>query len=471
MSTTWKTRRAPVLALSVGLTCTLSLAGLTACSPGSADLARSGAATQATTTSAASPDPGRRIPQPDVGGLDVAPDADRVDLAFPTFTHPTEVTNPLFPVSSQESVLLLGTVDGQEFRTEVTLLDHTRVLPWDGLQVEVLVSQYVAFLDGRIHEVAYDLYAQDDTGAVWYFGEDVYNFTDGFISDTHGTWIAGVDGPPAMIMPASPAPGDVYRPENIPGLVFEEVTVTRADDDFQGPFEAGRGALLISELHMDGTREDKTFAPGYGEFYTSGGGDVEALALAVPADQASGATPGPIADLGGHAARAYDASVRGDWRAAANALVAAKASRQAIDPVDVPRLVRPALRDSLTRLARSVDSRNARGSAQAAIDVARSVLDLRLRYESPEAVDVERLDLWLVQMLLDADAQDASAVRGDFFAIDYVRDRIRGGINEPGRPRLDTELESLLDAINEDDVAAVAKVAHRLRRTLDEIVD
>ena len=25
---------------------------------------------------------------------------------------------------------------------------------------------------------------------------------------------------------------------------------------------------------MDGTREDKQFAPGYGEFYTSGGGDV-----------------------------------------------------------------------------------------------------------------------------------------------------------------------------------------------------
>ena len=230
-----------------------------------------------------------------MGGLDVAPDADRVDLEVPTFTNPTEVTNPLFPVSSQESVLLLGTVDGQDFRTEVTLLDHTRVLPWDGRQVEVLVSQYVAFLDGRIHEVAYDLYAQDDTGAVWYFGEDVYNFADGFISDTHGTWIAGVDGPPAMIMPATPAPGDVYRPENIPGLVFEEVTVTSTDDLFRGPFAKGPGALLISELHMDGTREDKTFAPGYGEFHTSGGGDVEALALAVPTDRASGPVPAPIA--------------------------------------------------------------------------------------------------------------------------------------------------------------------------------
>ena len=29
----------------------------------------------------------------------------------------------------------------------------------------------------------------------------------------------------AMIMPADPKVGDVYRPENIPGFVFEEVTV------------------------------------------------------------------------------------------------------------------------------------------------------------------------------------------------------------------------------------------------------
>ena len=69
----------------------------------------------------------------------------------------------------------------------MTLLDHTRVIPWAGMQVEVAVSQYVAFLRGRIHEVAYDLYAQDDAGNVWYFGEDVYNFLDGSIGDTHGT--------------------------------------------------------------------------------------------------------------------------------------------------------------------------------------------------------------------------------------------------------------------------------------------
>ena len=79
------------------------------------------------------------------------------------------------------------------------------------------MSQYVAFLDGRIHEVAYDLYAQDDDGAVWYFGEDVFNFGDGVITDTHGTWLAGRVGPAAMIMPAEPKVGDDIGPRTFLG--------------------------------------------------------------------------------------------------------------------------------------------------------------------------------------------------------------------------------------------------------------
>ena len=58
---------------------------------------------------------------------------------------------------------------------------------------------------------------------MWYFGEQVDNYVDGALDNHDGTWLAGRDGPPGMIMPARPRVGDVYRPENIPGLVFEEV--------------------------------------------------------------------------------------------------------------------------------------------------------------------------------------------------------------------------------------------------------
>ncbi len=76
------------------------------------------------------------IPQPAVEGIRVAPESDRVDLLSPTFSDPTNVTNPLFPVSRQESVLLLGRVDGEPFRTEVTLLPETRFVEWQGRPVE-----------------------------------------------------------------------------------------------------------------------------------------------------------------------------------------------------------------------------------------------------------------------------------------------------------------------------------------------
>src|SRR5687767_15106183 len=117
---------------------------------------------------AAQQPPQELISQPAIESLPVAGDAQRVDLAMPAFSDPTEITNPLFPVSSQASVLLLGTVEDLPFRTEVTLLPNPRIIEWQGMRVATLVSQYVAFLDGRIEEVAYDYYAQADDGSVWY---------------------------------------------------------------------------------------------------------------------------------------------------------------------------------------------------------------------------------------------------------------------------------------------------------------
>ena len=202
--------------------------------------------------------------------------------------------------------------------------------------------------------------------------------------------------------------------------------------------------------------------------------DVRRLAEWVLVFQISGRQAGlaaaPIADLWRHAALAYDASVRGDWRAATNTLVAARALLAGDRPCRRAPSRAAVLKDSLTGPGRAVESREVRGSAQAAIDVARSVRDLRLRYQSPDAVDAARLDRWLAQMPLDADDQDTNAVRGDCFGIDYLRDRIRAGLNEPTTTRLDTELESPPAAINEDDLAAVPKVAHRLRTTLGQIL-
>jgi hypothetical protein len=406
------------------------------------------------------------IVQPSVGNLEVAPESERVDLAMPRFSDPTNVTNPLFPVSRQESVLLLGRVDGQAFRTEVTLLPETRIVEWQGQRVETLVSQYVAYLDGRIHEVAYDFYAQDDAGAVWYFGEDVFNFRDGFIADTHGTWIAGKDGPAAMIMPADPRVGDVYRPENIPGFVFEEVTVKSVGRALDGPLGPVEGGLLIEELHMDGNTEAKTFGPGYGEFFTAGGGDVEALALAVPTDALPGPTPPELATLENGANDVFVAAGSGDWRAARTAAARMASAWQDVRAGEVPDRLGPRLGGALEALADGIRARNALAARQAAIDVARWSLDLQLRHRPVTEIDLARFDLWAAQLLVDAKAGDTAAVNGDFFSLDYIRDRIQHTLSEADRARINVALEELNGAVGDEDLEAAADITQGLRQAL-----
>ena len=410
------------------------------------------------------------IAQPIVDGLQVAPDRERVDLAVPTFSDPTKVTNPLFPVSRLESVLLLGRVDGQPFRTEVTLLPETRILAWQGQRVETLVSQYVAYLGGRIHEVAYDFYAQDDAGAVWYFGEDVFNFADGVIVDTHGSWIAGKDGPAAMIMPAHPRVGDVYRPENIPGFVFEEVTVKDVGRTLDGPLGPVESGLVIEELHMDGATEAKTFGPGYGEFFTAGGGDVEALALAVPTDALTGPTPTELATLERGAADAFAAAESEDWKAARAAVEEMAAAWPMVRAGEVPDRLEPQLTRALAALARGVEGRDPHRARQAAIDVARWSLDLQLRHRPVAEIDLARFDLWAAQLLVDAAAGDAAAVNGDFFSLDYVRDRIQYVLTEGDRARLNNLLEELNGAVGDEDLGAAADLARALRETVSGLL-
>jgi hypothetical protein len=100
-------------------------------------------------------------PEKGRGCLPIAPAGRRLDLATPTFSNPTKVTNPLHPSAKVDSVVMLGRVDPLPFRTEVTLLPGTKVIQWKGKKIRTLVSQYSAFLDGRIHEVAIDWYAQE----------------------------------------------------------------------------------------------------------------------------------------------------------------------------------------------------------------------------------------------------------------------------------------------------------------------
>jgi hypothetical protein len=400
------------------------------------------------------------------GCLPLAPESRRVDRAAPVFSRPTEITNPLLPIAQVTQSLQLGTVDGQPFRAEVTLLPGTRAITWDGRQVPTRIHQYVAYSGGRILEVALDWYAQADDGSVWYFGEDVFNYEDGVVADTHGTWLAGKDGPPGMIMPASPSPGQVYRPENIPELVFEEVTVKSAGQRVPGPAGTVDGALVIRELHMDGATEEKTFAPGYGEFSAGGGGDLEAVALAVPVDAVGGAPPAELTSLADGARDSFDAAGTGRWTVAAAEVDAMAAAWKRAGTGDLPELLAGQMTDALDALATGVGDRDPARARQAALGVGQAALDLQLRHRDPAAVDLDRLELWARQLQVDAAARDRGAVAGDVATLQALWDRAGHSADPAAAKRVEAELRALRRAADKRDLGAAAAAVGGLRAAI-----
>ncbi len=397
--------------------------------------------------------------------LPIAPDSERVDLATPSFHRPTPITNPLHPTHEVAQVIMGGHVDHLPFRTEVSLLPGTKPIQWRGHTVETAIIQYVAYLDGRIHEVALDWYAQADDGSVWYFGEDVFNYEDGKVADTKGTWMAGETTPAAMIMPARPAVGNVYRPENVPEVVFEEVRVEKVDQTVAGPNGRVSGAIEVMELHMDGTREGKIFAPGYGEFSTgNAGGDLEAVSLASPTDSRSGPVPPEFGALSSAADGVYEAAARDDAGRLNQAAAAFESAWKAVLPKGIPPQMEQQMNTDLGALKTAKDSASAQA---AAIRIAQNELDLRLLYGRVIEVDLGRLALWTRQLPIDVATGDTGLVLANAAALERVWERSRHGV-EPTAP-MDTALQELRRAADAENLAAVDGAAASLSQAISAL--
>jgi hypothetical protein len=454
-------RRRPLAALlGVGLAVALAAS---ACGGGSAP------SSAKKSTQVVTMPPGPACIEAENGGgcLQVAPGDRRVDLIRPSFSNPTSITNPLHPSSRLAQVIYGGQVDGKPLRTEFTRLPGTKTITWDGQQVETVVMQYVNYLGGRIEEVALDWFAQADDGAVWYFGEDVFNYADGAVADTKGSWIAGKGGPPAMIMPANPKVGNVYRSENMPKVVFEEVTVKAVGQTVPGPSGPVSGALTANELHFDGKREDKIFAPGYGEFSTGDPtGDLELASLAVPTDARPGPLPAELGALSDAVRAAFDKVGGNDWVGATTATRRLLKAWEAYRSGGVPDQLDRQMQRDVDTLATKVAARTAAEARAAALRVAQNDLDLQLQHRPVVEIDLDRLRLWARQLRVDTAAGDAGAVAGDVTTMEWIRDRVRHTLDQATATRLDDQLRRLRAAADGRDLPAAAEAAPAVLVTL-----
>ena len=422
------------------------------------------------------------VPQPTQAQLDVAglgdlplaPNSVRRDLVAAPFNDPTAVDNPLFPISDLHSAILNGHVDGKVFHTETTLLPFTKIIEWTpGQCVRVLVSQYMAFLDGNLQETAIDLYAQADDGSVWYLGEDVNDYSaNGFIVTTEGTWQAGIDGPFAMIMPSDPQVGDAHRAENIPGNSFEEVHISKIDQTFDGPSGPVSGGIVATEIHQDAAPSDKLFAPGYGEFRSTDGPDVEAMALASPTDSLPGGVPAELTTISDGADRIFASrlATAPQWHHAQTIAQRMLDAWVTFSAGDVPpRLVKPT-RVALEGLVTQIASRDRSATRSASIDAAYASNDLQLRYRSVTDIDTMRFELWIRRALVDATAGSRGGVRSDVVTLEWIRDRIGHTLDPVTRTQIDALVGELGTAVVDSDLAAAAATARALREVVAGLI-
>jgi hypothetical protein len=151
------------------------------------------------------------------------------------FTEGTLVDNP-YLTYEPNTVFTYEVRDGDDKLTEtrtVTVTDTTKPIEIDGVTINciVVIDEVRLAKNNKLVEVAYDYFAQDNSGNVWYFGEDVENYKNGKFVDNEGSWLAGQTVPsgevaqPGIVMLAQPKEGVTYDQENAEGIAEDYATI------------------------------------------------------------------------------------------------------------------------------------------------------------------------------------------------------------------------------------------------------
>ena len=116
------------------------------------------------------------------------------------------IDNPLFPMIPGTKL----TYSAGDETVELEVLSEKKTI----LGVPCTVVHDVAKVSGEVIEDTFDWFAQDQSGAVWYMGEDTKELSGGQVTSTHGSWEAGKDGAkPGYIVPPNPMVGMKFRQE------------------------------------------------------------------------------------------------------------------------------------------------------------------------------------------------------------------------------------------------------------------
>jgi hypothetical protein len=189
--------------------------------------------------------------------------------AYGRFARPLAVDNPMFPLAAGTEFTYQGTIvqDGETRPHSVTFTVTDVIKKADGVQTVVAWDR--DFLEGKLEEQELALFAQDDQGNVWNFGEYPEEYEGGKFTGAPSTWVRGVGGAYGGVhMPAQPRDGMKYREGLVPAIEFDDVSVvTKTGQQNCVPAHCYQRVLVVDETSPNDPasgHQIKYYAPGTG---------------------------------------------------------------------------------------------------------------------------------------------------------------------------------------------------------------
>jgi hypothetical protein len=164
--------------------------------------------------------------QPAAAGQPAKPAAARPARPAPAgFAAPVNVDNPMFPLVTGTEFTYRGkVVEGGVARQHSVVFTVTDVSKTIG-GVRTVVAWDRDFLKGRLQEQELALFAQDDNGTVWNFGEYPEEYSRGRFQGAPSTWIRGIAGAYGGVhMLARPVVGARYYEGLVKAIEFDDVS-------------------------------------------------------------------------------------------------------------------------------------------------------------------------------------------------------------------------------------------------------
>jgi hypothetical protein len=179
----------------------------------------------------------------------------------------TNITNPLFPLSSLRTIEFSGTQRDPDGGTVKTRAVKQRLEKTDTIAgVTVAVLEVKEYEDDQLVEQTEDYFAQHRDGSVWYFGERVNDYEDGKLVGHEGQWLAGEgNSKPGLYMPANPTVGQEFEQERAPGVAEDRSKVVELNVDVTVPAGKFTGCMKTEDFApLDNVKEFKHYCPRAG---------------------------------------------------------------------------------------------------------------------------------------------------------------------------------------------------------------